>query len=91
VGGYFTKQDESREINPHNQHWRIKLQAFPSGIINNMSTNNAVINNTTTGITNQSIQLITRPYQERITTLEQKLVVVVVPMECDQNLVIIVV
>jgi hypothetical protein len=54
VGGYFTKQDESREINPHSN----------SGIINNMSTNNAVINNTTTGITNQSIQLITRPYQE---------------------------
>jgi hypothetical protein len=43
------------------------------GIINNMSTNNAVINNTTTGITNQDIQLITQPYQERITTLEQKL------------------
>jgi hypothetical protein len=32
-----------------------------------------VINNTTTGITNQDIQLITQPYQERITTLEQKL------------------
>jgi hypothetical protein len=31
-----------------------------------MSTNNGVINNTTTGITNQGIQLITRPYQERI-------------------------
>ncbi len=67
VGGYslyhFTKQDESREINPHSN----------SGIINNMSTNNGVINNITTGITNQGIQLITRPYQERITTLEQKL------------------
>ena len=67
VGGYslyhFTKQDESREINPHSN----------SGIINNMSTNNGVINNITTGITNQGIQLITQPYQERITTLEQKL------------------
>jgi hypothetical protein len=31
-----------------------------------MSTNNVVINNTTTGITNQDIQLITQPYQERI-------------------------
>jgi hypothetical protein len=39
----------------------------------NHHINNVVINNTTTGITNQGIQLITRPYQERITTLEQKL------------------
>jgi hypothetical protein len=54
-----------------------------------MSTNNAVINNTTTGITNQGIQLITQPYQERITTLEQKLTEVnsirVVPKFCLES------
>ena len=68
VGGYslhhFIKQDKSKEINSQDN----------SVIVNNMGVNNGVTNNTinaTVGITNQGIQLITRPYQERITTLEQ--------------------